>query len=91
MMLAYRPKPYPGHITLIVCEKWYRVDRYPSWSHLAEGGMHRHELPGDHIALLTVHSHEVAGFLFESTSRDSRPSVLHQRSLFASPNNRGVE
>ena len=91
MMLAYRPKPYPGCITLIVCEKWYRFDKYPSWAGLAQGGIHCHQLPGDHMALLTVHSPDVARFLFESTARNSRPSVLHQRSLFASPDNRSVE
>jgi thioesterase domain-containing protein len=71
LMHRYRPEPYPGPITLIVCEEWYRLDKYPGWAGVAQGGLDCHELSGDHMALLTVHSPELVRFLFESIARDS--------------------
>ncbi len=71
LMHRYRPEPYPGPITLIVCEEWYRLDKYPGWAGVAKGGLDCHELSGDHVALLTVHSPELVRFIFESIARDS--------------------
>jgi amino acid adenylation domain-containing protein len=71
LMHRYRPEPYPGHVTLIVCEKWYRFDKYPGWAGIT-GSLNLCKLPGDHTAVLTVHSPELVRFLLASVARGSQ-------------------
>jgi amino acid adenylation domain-containing protein len=63
LLHRYRPEPYPGRVLLIACEEWYRFDR-PGWAGVVNGGLDCHQLPGDHMALLTVHSSELVRLLF---------------------------
>ncbi|MGF7179802.1 non-ribosomal peptide synthetase [Tunturiibacter psychrotolerans] len=73
LLLRYRPEPFMGPIGLYVCEKWYDsivaskwrrlFERYLGWQGIARGGLSVYKVSGDHHALLTVHSDELARFL----------------------------
>jgi thioesterase domain-containing protein len=51
---AYRPRPYPGEITLINSVEWgAEQDWYlGTWSALAAGGLQVHTVPGGHLSFL---------------------------------------
>ena len=63
-------------ISLYVCEKWYNsvvagkwrrlFERYLGWQGIARGGLNIYKVSGDHQALLTAHSDELARLLAES-------------------------
>jgi hypothetical protein len=48
----YRPRPYPGPVTVLANQDW--LARYPAlgWAPPAVGRLHLHELPGDHQGFL---------------------------------------
>lgn len=48
----YRPRPYPGLVTVLANQDW--LARYPAlgWAPPAVGRLHLHELPGDHQGFL---------------------------------------
>ena len=76
LLLQYRAEPFMGPISLYVCEKWHNsivasdwrrlFDRYLGWQGIARGGLSVYKVPGDHQALLTVHSNELARHLAHS-------------------------
>jgi amino acid adenylation domain-containing protein len=66
LLHQYRPKPYPGRATLIACEEWFRYDKHPGWGGVVSGGLDCYEMPGDHMALLTTHSSELARLIFRA-------------------------
>ncbi len=64
MICRYRPKPYAGRITLLLCEESYRYERRKpqrSWRGLAHGGLELHVFPGNHATRYTEHLPEMAG------------------------------
>ena len=73
LLLRYRPKPFTGPINLYVSEKWHNsivankwrrlFGWYLGWQGIARGGLSVYKVSGDHQALLTVNSHELAGLL----------------------------
>jgi amino acid adenylation domain-containing protein len=73
LLLRYRPEPFMGPIDLYVCEKWHNpivaskwrrlFERYLGWQGIARGGLSVYKVSGDHHALLTVHSDELARLL----------------------------
>ena len=76
LLLRYRPEPFMRPISLYVCEKWYNsvvagkwrrlFERYLGWQGIARGGLNIYKVSGDHQALLTAHSDELARLLAES-------------------------
>ncbi len=59
-LLKYRPKPYPGEITLIVNEEW--KNKYPEmgWKDNLKTNMTVITVPGDHLTRLTTYG-EITG------------------------------
>lgn len=47
-LFTYRPSTYPGRITLIVNEDWYRHHHVLGWKGLAADGIEVHRVPGNH-------------------------------------------
>lgn len=50
----YKPRPYPGRLTVFRVEERSVVDRfdhYLGWNGLAEGGVEVHEVPGNHVTV----------------------------------------
>jgi len=78
LLLRYRPEPFMGPIGLYVCEKWHNpivasnwrrlFERYLGWQGIARGGLSVYKVSGDHHALLTVHSDELARLLADGIS-----------------------
>jgi thioesterase domain-containing protein len=76
LLLRYRPEPFMGPISLYVCEEWYHrvlasdwrrlFERYLGWQGIARGGLNVYKVSGDHQALLTAHSDELARLLADS-------------------------
>jgi thioesterase domain-containing protein/acyl carrier protein len=53
--LRYRPKPYPGRITLFKAaehEAVFGPDPEMGWGRVARGGVEVYEVPGDHMTIL---------------------------------------
>lgn len=59
-MLRYRPKPYPGKLTLIINMEENRPDSTLGWRKVAAGGLELHFVPGNHVTRMTEHA-EVTG------------------------------
>lgn len=75
LLIGYRPKPYSGPISLYVCEEWYSAivahrwhpfERYMGWQGIAKDDLSVYKVAGDHQALLTVHSDQLARLLTDS-------------------------
>jgi amino acid adenylation domain-containing protein len=76
LLLRYSPEPYAGPISLYVSEKWYNAivaskwrrlfERYLGWQGIARGGLSVYKVSGDHQALITVRSDELARLLTDS-------------------------
>jgi hypothetical protein len=47
-LLRYRPKPYPGRISMITNETWYQLNQTQGWVELARGGIDLIRVPGTH-------------------------------------------
>jgi thioesterase domain-containing protein/acyl carrier protein len=82
LLLRYRPEPYFGRISLYVAEKcydaivarkWYPFERYMGWQGIARGGLSIHKVSGDHQALLTVNSDQLARLLADSIDITAAP------------------
>jgi aspartate racemase len=50
--LRYSPRPYPGPITLMLCEAQKTADPTRVWRDVAAGGLDIHYVPGDHFTHL---------------------------------------
>ena len=68
-MYRYRPKKYPGRITLIVNEKQYRFNKTMGWSGIAAGGLEIYSTPGEHGTRYLHHGKEIAEQLRECIDR----------------------
>lgn len=53
LMFRYRPRPFPGKLTLLVNEEQYGRDSFIGWKGYAEGGVARHRVPGNHLTRIT--------------------------------------
>ena len=51
-LIRYRPKPYPGRITLLESEEFRRGSPVSGWAQWAAGGVEVHALPGDHFTYI---------------------------------------
>jgi thioesterase domain-containing protein len=51
----YWPQPYPGPVSIIACEKFYREDHTLGWSELTSNNLHVVVVPGDHDSYLRDH------------------------------------
>jgi len=54
-LLGYRPRLYPGPVTLLVCEERSCRDPARVWRDLAGGGVEIHLVPGNHFTHLRDH------------------------------------
>jgi thioesterase domain-containing protein len=54
-LLRYRPRIYPGPVTLLVCEERNGRDPARVWRDLAGGGLEIHLVPGNHFTHLRDH------------------------------------
>ena len=59
---AYRPKPYPGKLTLIVSQELLRRGCHEPWKRLG-GEVETHAVPGDHVSRITTHAEDSARVL----------------------------
>jgi aspartate racemase len=59
-ILRYKPRPYPGPVTLLVCEKHNTRDPARVWRDLAGGGLEIHYVPGNHFTHLREHAQVTA-------------------------------
>jgi len=59
---AYRPKPYPGKLTLIVSQELWRRKSHEPWKRLA-AEVETHAVPGDHVSRITTHAADSARVL----------------------------
>jgi amino acid adenylation domain-containing protein len=82
-MYRYRPKKYPGRITLIVNEQQYKSNKSMGWSGVASGGLEVYSTPGEH-GTRYLHDREFAERIAECIQRCSPECVS------AEINSRGV-
>lgn len=54
-LLRYKPRIYPGPVTLLVCEEHKRRDPARGWRDLAGGRLEIHLVPGNHFTHLRDH------------------------------------
>ncbi len=59
----YRPKPYPGKLTLLVNEEMAKLVPYLAWQDLPMGGVDTHVVPGDHKTRLTKYGKVTADLI----------------------------
>lgn len=60
ILFKYRPKPFPGKITLLVNRLAHSKDPTLGWEDLAESGLEVYPVPGDHVTRLTVYGQAAA-------------------------------
>jgi amino acid adenylation domain-containing protein len=72
-MYRYRPKKYPGRITLIVNEHQYRSNKsMGNWSRIVSGGLEVYSTPGEH-GTRYLHGKELAERLRDCIDRCWQP------------------
>jgi amino acid adenylation domain-containing protein len=59
-VLRYKPRPYPGPVTLILCQEHNRREPERVWRDLAGGGLEVLYVPGDHFTHLREHAQATA-------------------------------
>jgi amino acid adenylation domain-containing protein len=72
----FRPKPYDGHIELLVSEKLRRHDPTLGWKDLALKGLSVHPIPGDHQSYLRDHMAVAGAKLRECLERAEKNRKL---------------
>ena len=60
IMRRYRPKPFPGKLTLIINQEYYTRWLNLGWQDLAQGQLEIHVVPGNHVTRLTMHGKATA-------------------------------
>jgi hypothetical protein len=95
--LHYSPRPYPGPITLMVCEAQKIVDPTRVWRDVAAGGLDIHQVPGDHFTHLRDHAAVTAERLdaclqaarhrLRNSERSEDRRLNHPEQLDAAPSN----
>ena len=63
VLARYRPKPYPGELTLIINEELQRLVPNGGWSKHAQGRWETHVVPGDHVTRLLHNAQDTARVL----------------------------
>jgi thioesterase domain-containing protein len=59
-MLDYRPRPYAGKITLLICALHRGPKSLAVWQDVAAGGLETQEVPGDHFTHLREYAKQTA-------------------------------
>jgi thioesterase domain-containing protein len=59
-ILRYKPRPYPGPVTLILCQEHNRREPERAWRDLAGGDLEVLYVPGDHATHLREYAHATA-------------------------------
>jgi thioesterase domain-containing protein/acyl carrier protein len=59
----YRPRPYSGHVAILVNEKAYERDSATGWAGLIQGGVSIRKMPGDHTVYIRQHVRTAARVL----------------------------
>jgi thioesterase domain-containing protein len=72
----FHPKPYNGHIEIIVSEKLSRRDPTLGWKNLALKGLGIHPVPGDHWTYIRGHV-AVAGPTLRECLEKAEPKSYH--------------
>lgn len=62
-LMRYRPRPFPGRVTLIASEQSLRQGIADSWRPWADGGMVLQGVPGDHDSYIREHSQATLAYL----------------------------
>jgi amino acid adenylation domain-containing protein len=78
-MYRHRLKKYSGRITLIVNEKWHKIDKSMGWNGFAAGGLEVHNTPGDHWTRY-VQGEELAKRLLECLKSAQADNAVSQYS-----------
>jgi amino acid adenylation domain-containing protein len=86
---AYRPKPYPGRMTLLVHDEFRREDERATlgWKEFVAGGIELHVLPGSHLTYIRDHVEVAAARVRDCIERAAaataapagQSAVRHQR------------
>jgi amino acid adenylation domain-containing protein len=59
-LLRYKPKRYPGRVTLIINETWYQLNQTRGWAELARGGIELIRVPGTHHSYIRADAQATA-------------------------------
>jgi thioesterase domain-containing protein len=51
-LYRYRPRPYPGPMTMIVNSDWYDSARTLGWERFVREGLQVHKVPGNHLSYI---------------------------------------
>jgi len=75
--MRYRPRPYPGQVTIVASAASLRRGLADPWRALASGGTVVHEAPGDHDSYSRRYYRQTAEQLRVCLERQERGKVLH--------------
>jgi amino acid adenylation domain-containing protein len=59
-LLRYKPKPYPGQVTMLTNETWYQLNHTQGWVELARGGIEQIRVPGTHHSYIRADAQTTA-------------------------------
>ena len=62
-LLRYRPRPYPGKLSLLLSEQYAGRKVGRSWDRLVRHGVEVHRTHGDHDSYIRAHARTTAGIL----------------------------
>jgi len=84
---AYRPRPYPGRMTLLVHEESRRDDHRATlgWKNLVVGGIELHLLPGNHVTYIRDHveaaAHQIRACVDRADAQPPESRTMERRDL----------
>jgi thioesterase domain-containing protein len=84
---AYRPRPYPGRMTLLVHEESHRDDHRATlgWKDLVVGGIELHLLPGNHVTYIRDHveaaAHQIRACIDKADAQPPESRTMERRDL----------
>jgi amino acid adenylation domain-containing protein len=70
-LLRYKPKPYPGRLTVVVNRDEFGRDRSPDGFQFAQGGIDTHTVPGNHHSYIREHAESAAAQLRACLQKES--------------------
>lgn len=76
LMFRYRPKIYPGRLTLIVNEEDYALRPTLGWEGLTADRIIAHKVPGSHLTRITDHVKETAERLRLCLDQAMEPDIV---------------
>ncbi|CAA9575722.1 MAG: hypothetical protein AVDCRST_MAG59-4146 [uncultured Thermomicrobiales bacterium] len=75
-LYRYRPRPFPGRVTLFENEAWHRDHPATEWATVAAGGLEVEVVPGDHRTYLVDHLDVVADRLRTKLAAPVAPAAV---------------